>query len=44
MTDKFGANSLDNNRVEAITNKVVLQANPIPSSVAMLVSTLKSKP
>ena len=43
MTDKFGANSLDNNRVEAMPNKVVPQANLIPSSVVMLVSTLKSK-
>ena len=43
MTDKFGANSLDNNRVEATPNKVVPQANLIPSSVVMLVSTLKSK-
>ena len=43
MTDKFGANFLDNKRVEEMANKVVPQANLILSSVAMLVSTLKSK-
>ena len=43
MTDKFGANFLGNKRVEEMANKVVPQANLILSSVAMLVSTLKSK-
>ena len=43
MIDKSGANSLDNSRAEAMPNKVVLQANLILFSVAMLVSTLKSK-
>ena len=43
MIDKYGANSLDNRRAEAMPNKVVLQVNLTLSSVAMLVSTLKSK-